>query len=304
MSEQEKRAVVEELHRPARRHYPRRHVDMRDIDDTWQADLVDMSAYAKVNRGYRFLLTVIDTFSKFAWAIPTKTKSGSDVTAAMRSVLEQGRQPLRLHVDRGKEFYNATFKNLMDEYNIRLYSTFSNLEASICERFNRTLKTKMWKEFSLRDNYKWIDMVPDLVSDYNNTKHRTIKMKPKDVTPANADQLKRIYQRRPITTSKPKFKVGDHVRVSKYKHLFEKGFTPNFTAESFVVTAVKPTNPVTYRLKDYQGQPIQGGFYQEELTSVKYPDVYLIEKVLKRRGNRLFVKWLGFDSSHNSWIEK
>ena len=141
MSEQQKRAVVEELHRPARRHYPRRHVDIREIDDTWQADLVDMSAYAKVNRGYRFLLTVIDIFSKFAWAVPTKTKSGSDVTAAMRS--DQGRQPRRLHVDQGKEFYNAAFKNLMEEYNIRLYSTFSDLKASICERFNRTLNTKM-----------------------------------------------------------------------------------------------------------------------------------------------------------------
>jgi len=193
MSEQQKHAVVEELHRPARRHYPRRHVDMRDIDDKWQADLVDMSAYAKVNRGYRFLLTVIDIFSKFAWAVPTKTKSGSDVTAAMRSVFEQGRQPRRLHVDQGKEFYNTIFKNLMEEYNIRLYSTFSNLKASICERFNRTLKTKMRKEFSLRGNYKWIDMVPDLVSDYNYTKHRTIKMKPKDVTASNADQPKRIY---------------------------------------------------------------------------------------------------------------
>ena len=129
-------------------------------------------------------------------------------------------------------------------------------------------------------------------------------MMPKDVTASNADQLKRIYQNRPNIISKPKFKVGDHVRVSKYKHAFEKGFTPNFTAESFVVDAVKPTKPITYRLKDYQGNPIQGGFYQEELTSVKYPDVYLIEKVMKRWGNRLFVKWLGFDSSHNSWTEK
>jgi len=282
MSEQQKRAVVKELHRPARRH-----VGIHEIYDTWQADLVDMSAYAKVNRGYIFLLTVIDIFSKFAWAVPTKTKSGSDVTAAMRSVLEQGCQPRRLHVDQGKEFYNATFKNLMEEYNIRLFSNFSNLKASICERFNRTLKTKMWKEFSFRGTYKWIDILPDLVSDYNNTKPRTIKMKPKDVTVTNADQWKHIYQSRPSVTSKPKFEVGDHVRVSKYKHAFEKGLTPNFTSESFVVAAMKLTKPITCRLKDYQGQPIQGGFYQE-LTSVKYPDVYLIKKVLKRRGNRLF----------------
>jgi len=164
---------------------------------------------------------VIYIFSKFAWAVPTKTKSGSDVTAAMRSVLKQGREPRRLHVDQGKEFYNTTFNNLMEEYNNRLYSTFSNLKASICERFNRTLKTKMWKEFSLRGNYKWIDMVSVLVSDYN-TKHRTIKMKPEDMTASNAGRLKRIYQNRPIITSKPKFEAGDHVCVSKYKHVFEK----------------------------------------------------------------------------------
>jgi len=201
MSEQQKRTVVEELHRPARRHYPRRHVDMREIDDTWQADLVDMSAYAKENRGHHFLLTVIDIFSKFAWAVPIKTKNRSDVTSAMRSVLEQGRQSRRLHVDQGKEFY-ATFKNLMEEYNIRLYSTFRNLKALICERLNRSLKTKMWKDFSFHGNYKWVEIVSDLVSDYNNTKHRTINMKPIDVTTSNADQLKRIYQTRPSPTSK------------------------------------------------------------------------------------------------------
>jgi len=98
--------------------------------------------------------------------------------------------------------------------------------------------------------------------------------------------------------------VGDKVRVSKLKHAFQKGYTPSFSSEIFEITAVKSTIPVTYRLKDYQDQTIEGGFYEQELTSVKYPDVYLIEKVLKRCGNRLFVKWLGFDSSHNSWIEK
>ena len=282
MSEQEKRALVAELLKQARRHYPRRQVDIRDLDDTWQADLVDMSAYAKVNRGYHYLLTVIDNFSKFAWAVPIKTKNGPDVTSAMRSILNQGRQPRRLHVDQGKEFYNAHFKRLMEEYNIRLYSTFSNLKASICERFNRTLKTKMWKEFSFRGTYKWIDILPDLVLSYNTSKHRTIGMKPADVTAANTNRLKKVYQQRlPPRQIKPKFKVGDKVRVSKYKHVFQKGYTPSFTTEIFTIDEVKPTIPITYRLKDYQDQPIQGGFYQEELTAAKYTDVYLIEKVLK-----------------------
>lgn len=101
---------------------------------------------------------------------------------------------------------------------------------------------------------------------------------------------------------KIKFKIGDKVRISKYKHIFEKGYTPNWTTEIFTVSHVKLTNPTTYKLVDYQDHPIEGGFYQEELNKVKYPDTYLVEKVLKRRGDKLFVKWLGFDNSHNSWI--
>jgi len=145
--------VVEELHKQARRYYPRRQVEIRDMDDTWSADPIDMSAYAKVNKSHHFILVVIDNFSKYAWAIPTKTKSGRDVTAAMRTVLEEGRQPRRLHVDRGKEFYNSFFKNLMDEYGIHRYSTFSNLKSCLAERFIRSLQTLVFKEFFFRGTY-------------------------------------------------------------------------------------------------------------------------------------------------------
>ncbi|XP_015601788.1 uncharacterized protein LOC107270880 [Cephus cinctus] len=221
-----KLAVVKELHRPARRNYQRRHVDVRGLDETWQADLVNMSAYARENRGYRYLLTVIDIFSKFAWAVPTKSKNAKDVTAALRSVLAKGRIPKKLHVDQGREFYNSEFKDLMQKH-----------------------------------------------------------------------EVKTILKR-------PKFKIGDRVRISKFKHIFEKGYTPNWTTEIFTVSRVKNTDPVTYNLKDYQDHSIEGGFYEHELTSVKYPDIYLVEKILRKRGNKLFVKWLGFDGSHNIWIDK
>lgn len=300
-----KAALVDELHRSARRNYRRRRVDIRGIDETWQADLVDMSAYASKNSGHKFLLTVIDNFSKFAWAVPLKTKNGKDVTSAMKSVLES-RIPKKLHVDQGKEFYNKEFQALMKKHNIQLYSTFSNLKASICERFNRTLKSKMWKQFSLRGTYKWIDILQDLILEYNTTKHRTIKMKPIDVTAANETKLLRtVYKPLQVrSTQKRKFKVGDKVRVSKYKHIFEKGYTPNWTTEIFTISEIKNTQPPTYKLQDYQNQPIEGGFYEEELSKVKHPDIYLVEKILRRRGNQLYVKWLGFDSSHNSWINK
>ncbi|XP_057335036.1 uncharacterized protein LOC130673842 [Microplitis mediator] len=132
-------------------------------------------------------------------------------------------------------------------------------------------------------------------------------MKPKDVTAANAKELvANVY--RPLNakklTKKKKFKVGDKVRITKYKHAFEKGYTPNWTTEIFTIKEVKNTNPTTYKLIDYQDQPIKGGFYEEELSKVKYPDVYLVEKIIRTRGNKLYVKWLGFDSTHNSWINK
>ena len=149
-----------------------------------------MQSYSRENKGYRYMLTVIDRFSKYAWAIPVKKKTGEDVTTAMKSVLRKsGRVPKNIHTDRGKEFYNKNFQTLMTKYGINLYSTFSKLKVSICERFNRTLKHEMWKKFSLRRNCKWLDILPDLLTAYNERKHRTTGMKPKDVTKSR----ERIY---------------------------------------------------------------------------------------------------------------
>ena len=119
--------LVEELHKPARRNYTRRNFDARGLDETWQADLVEMIPYARDNKGYRYLLTKIDIFSKYAWAIPVKRKTGKDVSEAMIFVLVKGRVPKNLQTDRGKEFYNADFQKLMSRYKIKLYSTYSNL---------------------------------------------------------------------------------------------------------------------------------------------------------------------------------
>ena len=214
---------------------------MRELDETWQADPVDMSAYALYNNGYKYLLTSIDIFLIYAWAVPTKTKSGKDVTDALNGVLKKGREPRKLHVDHSKEFYNSELKALMQRYDITLYPTFSDLRASICERFNRTLKGKMWIQFSLRGTYKLTDIVNDLLFDYNNIKHRRIGMKAKDVTARNETSLLRNVYGRPRVnrTRKIKFKVGERVRASKYKHIFEKGYTPNWTTEIFTICEVK-----------------------------------------------------------------
>lgn len=301
---EEKAVICEELHAPARRNFRRRKVLMKGIDETWQADLVDMQKYSKLNKGYRYLLTVIDNLSKYAWAIPLKNKSGLELKNALDKLFNKGRQPKHLHVDQGTEFYNYQVKNLLKTYKVNLYSTFSEKKASIIERFNRTLKTNMWKKFSLRGVYKWFDILNDLVAQYNDTKHSSIKMKPKDVSAEHEEKLRNLLNGSKFINKKPKFKIGDHVRISKYKGIFEKGYTPNWGVEIFKVFKVQRTRPITYKIKDYKNNELNGCFYEFELLKVKHHDVYLVEKILRRRGDKIYVKWLGFDSSHNQWINK
>lgn len=300
-----KRQLVEELHKPCRKNFQRRKVIIKGFDDLWQADLVEMIPYTADNNGYKYLLTVIDTFSKYAWGVPLKNKTGVIVTQAMQTIFNTKRIPKNLQTDDGTEFFNSKFSELMRLHNINHYSTYSIQKASIVERFNRTLKSMMWKEFSVKGSYKWIVILKNLLNSYNARKHRTIKMSPKDVNKSNEKQLlSTVYDHIKVKPLNAIFKVGDNVRISKYKHVFEKGYTPNWTTETFKIKTIQPTTPVTYLLEDYEGHPIEGGFYEMELSKAKYPNVYLVEKILKKRSKDLFVKWLGFNSDHNTWIKK
>lgn len=303
--------LVEELHRQARRNFKRRSTLMRGIDDTLQADLVEMIPYASKNDNMKYILTVINIFSKKAYTRAVKNKSGPEVAKAMDSVLNSLGHPIRnLHVDNGKEFYNKHMENVLRKWNVKIYSTYTTKKAAIVERFNRTLKNKMWKQFSYRGSHKWIDILPTLVSEYNNTKHRTIKMKPNEVLDGG-DGIERYLLNTAYAENQsnairngPKFKIGAHVRISKYKHVFAKGFTPNWTTEIFKIRRIQDTNPFTYLLMDADDRHINGSFYTEELQLVKDPKLFLVEKIIKTRGDEIFVKWLGFGSEHNSWIKK
>ena len=301
----EKHQLVEELHAPARKNFPRRRVIVRGYDDLWQADVVEMRPYARINKGHNYILTVIDALSKYAWAVPLKSKSGNEMSETIAKIIRDDKRcPKNFQTDRGKEFYNANVQKLMKKHNINHYSTYSVMKASIVERFNRTLKNNMWKMFMLNGNYKWIDALPRLVVEYNARKHRTIGMKPIDVTPAIADKLLNTVYNNIKIAAPARFKVGNSVRVSKFKTIFDKGYTPNWTTEVFKIVKVQKTNPATYILEDSRGNPIAGGFYEYELHHVANPDVYLMEKVIRKKGDEVYVKWLGLDKSHNSWIHK
>lgn len=302
-----KRDIVNELHKPARINYERRKVVIKGLNELFQADLVEMIPHAKFNKNYRYILIVIDVFSKYVWALPVKTKTGEEITRAMEKILiTDNRIPINLQTDMGKEFYNKNFQALMKKYNINHYSTYSNMKSSIVERVNRTLKSIMYKEFSINGSFRWYDLLHKIIKKYNNTRHRVIGMKPVDVNKSNEKMLlKSVYNYSTVTFSQlPKFKINDHVRISKRRGVFDKGYTPNWSNEIFTISKIKYTDPITYLLSDAQSQPIKGCFYTEELQKVKHSDVYLVEKILKKKGDKVFVKWLGFDSSQNSWISK
>ena len=299
------------LHRQARRRYSTRKYIVHKIDEQWQADLADMSLIAGENHGNHFILTVIDMFSRYAWARPLKNKTAKGVAAAFNSIFHEGRVPQRIQTDKGREFDNVEVRRLFRNRNIELMLSQSAVKASMAERFNRTLKNKLYRYFSMTNKRNWTRVLQKAVKAYNHSVHRTIGRKPVDVSPANEDEVReKAFQRRPESKTKSDIKVGDTVRISKMKHVFAKGYLANWTEEIFTVTEInRKTKPMTYTLKDYNGEVIKGSFYREEIEPVTHDnDTYLVEEVLKteKRGNEewCFVKWTGYPSSMNSWVRK
>lgn len=173
------------LHRPARRRYPTNRVIVGGKDDQFQADLVDMSSLSKYNKGFHYLLTVIDILSKYAFVIPLKTKSGEELTVAFKKIFKTGRVPAKLQSDHGTEFLNQKLQSYLRKKKVHFFATNSETKASVIERFNRTLKNKMYRYFTYKNTWKYVDVLPNLVKAYNNSFHRSIKMKPSQVNKRN-----------------------------------------------------------------------------------------------------------------------
>ena len=181
---------------------------------------------------------VIDVFSKYGWIVPLKDKKGESVTEAFKTIFKEGRRPQYLWVDKGKEFHNKNLKDLLEKNGIHMYSTENEEKSSVVERWNRTIKSKMWKQFTVQGNTMYLDMLPKLVKQYNNTKHSSIKMTPVEASKKSNEGTVyfNLYGDTETLKQKPKFKTGDKVRISKYKrNVFDKGYTPNWTEEVFTV---------------------------------------------------------------------
>ena len=238
-------------------------------------------------------------FSKYVFVVPLKDKKGASIVNAFQSILDKsGRKPNKIWVDQGSEFYYHNFKKCLESNDISMYSTYNEGKSVVAERFIRTLKNKLYKHMAAVSKNVYYDVLDDIVKKYNNTWHSTIKMKPKDIGDNNFTEYVEESNKKD-----PKFKVGDRVRISKYKNVFAKGYVPNWSEEVFVVNKIKNTVPWTYEINDLNGEEIVGSFYEKELQKTDQKE-FRIEKVIRRKGDKLYVKKKGYNNSFNSWINK
>ena len=258
-----------------------------------------MQLISKVNKGFRFLLCLIDIYSKYAWVVPLKDKKGINIVNAFQSISKKSNtKPNKIRVDKGSEFYNCHFKKWLKSNNTEMYSAHNEGKSVVAERFIRTIKKKIYKYMTSISKNVYIDKLDDLVDGYNNTNHRTIKMKPIDVKDNTY-----IEFGKEVNDNDPKFKVGYHVRIAKYKNIFAKSYTPNWSEEFFVIKEIKNTVPWAYVINDLNGEEIIGTFYEKELQKIDQKE-FRIEKLIRKKSDKLYVKWKGYDSSFNSWIDQ
>jgi hypothetical protein len=286
------------LHKPTRKRFPRNKIVVAGLDDQWEADLIDTQKLAKDNRGQKYILSVIDSLSKFAWAVPIKDKTGDSLVKAFKIIFKD-RQPRKLRTDKGKEFLNYKVQNLLKQKGIIFFTSNNETKAAIVERFNRTLMSKVWRYFSATKQHHFLKVLPTLVKTYNQTKHSTTGIAPVKVTPFNAESVwRKVYSYKPVK-KKPTFRKGDIVRISKAKGIFEKGYKSNWTRETFKIVAVL-TRPIPeYRLCDLKGEDILGTFQGVELQRVQKKEL-AVERIVKRKAKEVLVKWK--DYPLETWI--
>ena len=298
--------LTKELLKPKRKTFKRRQVYSPAVDDTWTADLVDLQKYARTNKAYRYILVVLDVFSRYAWARPLKNKTGLEVAKAFKTIIGS-RKCKKLWCDRGTEFYNTDLRRVLQANNIELYSTYNEPKATIAERFIRTLRKKIESNYILTQTTVWYDILPQLIHEYNTTFHHTIKTTPEKASqPENYRTVYHNLYAKKGASVEPKYVIGDKVRISVNKRIFEKGANANWSEEIFEISKIQSTRPITYRLKDLSGEEIEGAFYNEQLQRTNQ-SIYRVDKILRKRrtlnGNeQVYVRWSGYPDKFNQWI--
>ena len=259
-----------ELNKPVINKFERKKVIVNHIDEIHSCDLVDMQKYSRVNKGYKYIFTNIDIFSKYVWSFPLKTKTVKEIKSCFQKIFKE-RKPKYIWSDQESSFFSKEMLKFFEDNNVKIYYTHSQLKAVIVERFNKSLRELMMKEFVKNNNTVWYNILPDLIKTYNNRYHSTIKMKPKNVNKLNEKHIRNTVYNYDITNKKPKFKINDLVRISlKRRTLFDKP-TSNikWSEQLYKIYKINKSNVITYQLKDMNNEFIKGKFYEKELQLTK-----------------------------------
>lgn len=307
------------LHKPVRWKFPRRMYNVRNVADLYEIDLADFRNLKNYNDDYKYVLVCIDVLSKFVFAEALYNKSAQSVAAALEKIFEKcgDKLPLVVQSDKGTEFRARETQKVFKKYDISFRETKNDVKASVIERFIRTLKTRMWRYFSHKNTYRYIDVLEKIIRAYNFTVHSATLMAPAVVTRENAkiareNLIKRYGQPRKRRKNEVKYAVGDLVRVSREKKIFGKGYEDGYTTEIFRIIRVSKTrDPIVYYLEDLKKEPIDCFFYAQELSrvskSVLRDGEFEIEEILDTRGKgrnkEVLVRWLGYSSKFDSWIK-
>ena len=262
------------LHREVITRFARRKTIVRGPFIQYQADLLDVQNISQDNDRFRYILTVIDCFSRKAAAIPILQKKGPVVSEALQQAFSMmGGAPLKLQTDQGTEFLNKHVKEMLQSLGTVLFNTYQDVKAAIIERFNRTLRTRIQKYMAHVQSLRFIDQLPNFIESYNNSVHRALKyFTPNQVSVANAPEVFEIQYRPYLLkrAKKRKFKIGDVVRITTFRpKFFKKNMQKNFTVELFRIVSTLDTYPPTYQLvADSDSESIEGAFYESELQKV------------------------------------
>ena len=270
--------MADELHKQYKKVRQFRKVVSGSKDNIWSMDLVFMfdkdKKIVKANKGYKYILTVIDLFTRYGWAVPLKSKDAENVWDAFEKIISQSkRQPKHIWVDEGGEFYNKIWEEKLHELGADLYSTANGKKAVVVERFNKTLKDWMWQDFTVEEHNKWVDRLPDLISKYNDKVHSALKMSPTEASELSNKQEKKLtkleYAKSVGPVGKPKFQLEDWVRVLRTKERFEKGYTTRWSKQIYQIVRIDLNTPITYYIQDENGEMEKGLYYENELQKTK-----------------------------------
>jgi len=272
--------------------------------------------YSKEKDGYKYMLFVIDTFSKYLWIQCLKTKSGLEVTNAFNKIFKESKRiPKMLMTDLGTEFISKETQDLFKKLGIKWYATNSDKKAMIVERVGLTIQQKMYRYFSHKNTNKWIDIIQDICENYNNSHHSVIKFTPVEASSEARESTvyHNLYgknnrlsrQQNYIRNEKPVYKIGDKVRITRYRTKMDRGYHAKFLDEIYEIIEVVDSQPITYRVKDYNGDPVVGSFYKQELSIYNKPDEeWMYEYIIDYDDEEelAFVKWKNYPNKFNSWI--